>query len=226
MPKRALYEKRPILLASIVAAVAYYALRGAALPELYLVALKGACVGLLAIYAFLRHGNCDARLLMWMLALGAIGDIAIEYDMVAGGLSFFLAHLFAITLFLRHRRVALTGSQRWAVGSLLMLTPIIAWALPADRGAAPGLALYALALGGMAASAWASSFPRYRVGLGAVLFVVSDLLIFSEFGPLANSAIPGLLVWPIYYLAQLLICVGVMQSLRKRAPELRVATSR
>ena len=82
------------------------------------------------------------------------------------------------------------------------------------RSAAPGVAVYALSLGGMAAAAWSSSFPRYRVGLGAVLFVASDLLIFAELGPLNTSSLPGLLIWPLYYVGQLLICTGVISALR------------
>jgi len=65
----------------------------------------------------------------------------------------------------------------------------------------------------MAALAWTSRFPRYRVGLGAVLFVVSDLLIFSRFGPLAGSGVPDLMVWPTYFAAQALIAWGVVQVL-------------
>jgi uncharacterized membrane protein YhhN len=68
----------------------------------------------------------------------------------------------------------------------------------------------------MAAAAWTSSFPRYRVGLGAVLFVASDLLIFARMGPLAASALPGLLVWPLYYFGQVLIATGVVGELRAR----------
>jgi hypothetical protein len=56
-------------------------------------------------------------------------------------------------------------------------------------------------------------FPRYRVGSGAALFLVSDLLLFAEMGPLAGSVVPEILAWPIYYLGQLLIAVGVAQTL-------------
>src|SRR5690606_29011967 len=102
-------------------------------------------------------------------------------------------------------------SQKAAVAALLVLTPLIAWLLPADRAEAPSVAIYALALGAMAAGAWASVFPRYRVGSGAALFVLADLLLFAQMGPLADSPLPEYLVWPIYYLGQLLIAVGVAQ---------------
>ena len=69
----------------------------------------------------------------------------------------------------------------------------------------------------MTAAAWTSSFPRYRVGIGAVMFAVSDLLIFADLGPLADSALPGLLIWPLYYFGQFLICTGVVGELRRRA---------
>jgi uncharacterized membrane protein YhhN len=226
MPRRALYEKRPLLLASVIAAAAYFYLRGAEIPEMATIAVKGAAVGLLAAYAWLRHSSPDARLLTWVLGLCALGDIAIEYSFEIGGLLFFAAHLFAITLYLRHRRERLTPTLKATAIALLLLTPVIAYALPYDRTIAWSLAVYALALGGMAASAWASSFSRYRVGAGAVLFVVSDLLIFASLGPLAQSAVPRLLVWPLYYFGQFLICTGVLQALRKRDPELKIVSSR
>ena len=108
---------------------------------------------------------------------------------------------------------------------MLLLTPLIAWFMPADRAQAPHIATYALALGAMAAGAWASVFPRYRVGAGAALFLVSDLLLFAEMGPLQGSMIPQILVWPVYYLGQFLIAVGIAQTLRKRDPELRVVVN-
>jgi uncharacterized membrane protein YhhN len=225
MPGRALYEKRPLLVASIAAGAAYFYLRDADVPELVAIAIKGSAVGLLAIYAFLRHSSPDARLLAWVFGLCACGDVAFDYSQQIGGLLFFAAHVFAITLYLRHRREHPSPSQKAAAVALLLLTPAIAFSLPSDRNTAINIALYGLALGGMAASAWASSFPRYRVGAGAVLFVVSDLLIFAQMGPLAASGIPHVFIWPTYYLGQFLICTGVMQTLRKRDPELKIVVN-
>jgi uncharacterized membrane protein YhhN len=225
MPKRALYERRPWLLASIAAAAGYFYLRDADLPELIPIAIKGAAVALLAVYAFLRHSSPDARLLVWALALSACGDMAIEFDLQVGGMLFFGSHLFALGLYLRNRRVHLTPSQKGVVVSLLLITPVIAFALPADRAMAMQIGIYGLTVGAMAACAWASSFPRYRVGAGAVIFVASDLLIFAGMGPLAQSDIPYVFVWPLYFLAQFLISTGVIQTLRKRDPELKVVSS-
>ena len=142
--------------------------------------------------------------------------LAVDLDAIGlteGAIAFFAGHLIATWLFLRNRRQTLTLSQR-LLGLLIVPTVVlIAWRLPADRGDASGIALYALALSIMAATAWTSRFPRYRTGIGAILFVVSDLLIFARMGPLAGSAIPDILVWPTYFIGQALVAVGVIATL-------------
>lgn len=214
MPKRALIERRPWLLASLVAGISFFFVRDGALAGLFKMAWKGAGVALLAVYALIRAPGTDGKMLAAVMAFGAAGDMAIEISLEAGAASFFVGHVIAIALYARHRRTSLTPTQKATAVALLLGTPLIAFLLPADRSAAPGVALYALALGGMAAAAWSSAFPRYRVGLGAVLFVVSDLLIFSRMGPLRASPLPDLLIWPLYYLGQLLICTGAVGFLR------------
>ncbi len=222
MSRRALAEKRPLIFASIAAALAFYYLRAGPWPEAYLIPLKGSAVALLAGYLWLRHSSPDARLMAWAFGAASLGDMAIEIDRMIGGLLFFLYHVLALGVYLRNRRQLLSASQKWTVVALLLLTPLIGWFMPAERAQAPSVAIYALALGAMAAGAWASVFPRYRVGSGAVLFVLSDVLLFAEMGPLEGSPVPQYLVWPIYYLGQLLVAVGVAQTLRKRDPELRI----
>ena len=214
--KRALSDKRPWLLASLIAGISYYFVRDAAVPGLYLMAWKGAGVALLAGYALARHKGADSRQIALVMGFGALGDVLIELVLEWGAVAFLIGHLIAIALYLRHRRAAPGLSQRAAGLALLLLVPLISFLLPADGAAAPGIALYASGLGAMAATAWTSSFPRCRVGLGAVLFVVSDLLIFARMGPLAQSALPDLLIWPLYYFGQLLICTGVVGELRRR----------
>ena len=225
MPRRALAEKRPLLLASIAAALAFYYLRWGPLPELYLIPVKGAAAALLALYLWQRHSSPDARLMAWAFGAAALGDMALEIDLTIGALLFFAYHVMALGVYLRNRRPVLTPTQKAAVTAMLLLTPVIAWVMPADRAQAPTLALYALALGGMAAGAWASVFPRYRVGTGAVLFLLSDQLLFARMGPLQGDVVPEILIWPLYYVGQLLIATGVAQTLRKRDPELRIVVN-
>lgn len=212
MPKRALVEHRPWLLAAIVAATVYFFVRDWQIGELWLILLKGAGVGFLAIYALARHASADGRLLALVMALSALGDMLLELDFIWGGAAFFASHLAAMSLYLRNMRESPAPSQKALAVTLLIGTPLIAWLLARDMW----IGLYALALGGMAACAWMSRFPRYRVGFGAVLFVVSDWLIFARMGPLATSDVPGLLIWPTYFAGQLLIATGVIQTLRRQ----------
>lgn len=209
MSHHALIEERPWLLASIAAAVAFYFLRDNPVGGIQLMALKGAGVALLAAYVFRRRVGQDGLLLTVFFALCATGDVLIEIEVIYGGAAFFAAHLAAIALYLRNRREKPAASQRAAATALLLLTPVLCWLLSGSQQAG----LYGLALGGMAAGAWMSRFPRYRVGTGAVLFVLSDLLIFSEMGTFDIAPIPYLLVWPLYYVGQLLIATGVVQTL-------------
>ncbi len=216
MPKRALIEQRPWLLASLVAGISFYFVKDSQLPGLYQMAWKGAGVALLAVYALVRHTGADSRQIAMVMGFGALGDVLIELSLELGAVAFLIGHLIAIHLYWRHRREVTTTSQKAAALAMLVLIPAISWTLPADRAAAPGILFYSLGLAGMAAAAWTSSFPRYRVGIGAVMFAVSDLLIFARIGPLAASPLPGLLIWPLYYFGQFLICTGVIGELRGR----------
>ena len=220
MPKRALAQKRPFLLLSILAALAFYYLRVSALPELYLIPLRGSAVGLLAVYAFMRHSSPDAQLYVWALGAAAMGDMALEIDVTIGGLVFFLHHVLAMGLFLKHRR-PVTGIHSWICGVTLISVPVVGYLLPYDPDEKLQVGLYTLALGAMAAAAWASSFPRFRVGAGALLVVVSDLTFFADMGPLSGKVWPQLVIWPLYYLGMFLMCTGVTQTLCKRDPQLR-----
>jgi uncharacterized membrane protein YhhN len=214
MPKRALIEKRPWLVASLAAAIAYYALRLSTVPELWLIPLKGSGCALLALYA-LFHGSRESRWLAAMMGVAALGDMAIDIDLYSGALLFFVYHMIAISLYLRHPREHATSSQKAAAVAMLLLTPALAWLLPADRSSAWSTALYGLALGAMAACAWMSAFPRYRVGIGAALFLASDLLLIAGRGPLEGQGLPDALIWPLYYVGQVLITMGVVQTLRR-----------
>ncbi len=217
MPERALADKRPWLLASLLAGISYYFVRNGEIPGLYLMAWKGAGVALLAAYALARHKGADSRQIGAVMAFGALGDVLIELVLEWGAIAFLIGHLIAIRLYWRHRRARLEPSQKLAAVAFAVLIPLISFLLPTDRSAAPGVALYALGLGVMTAAAWTSSFSRYRVGIGAVMFALSDLLIFSRMGPLDHSALPDLLIWPLYYFGQFLICTGVVGELHRRS---------
>lgn len=206
---------RLVLPAAIVAGVSYLAADHLALSEALSLAWKGAGVGLLAVYAALKARNLDGWLLVLVMAFGAAGDVLLgPGGFVVGGGAFLIGHLVAIGLYQRNRRAGLRPFDWILAAAFVAATVAFAFALPSDRAGAPGVALYATGLAAMAASAWLSRFPRSWVAAGALMFVVSDLLIFARMGPLAGVA-PGWVgfaVWGLYFAGQALVCVGVVRS--------------
>lgn len=210
-PHRALVQHRPWLVLSIAAGIAFPLLEETALGGLWLMAIKASAVGFLALYATQRTKGLRAALFVLALALGALGDAAIELSFVAGGTAFLASHIAAIFFYRRYLRPEPSVARKWATILLLVCVPAVSWLLSGDIL----IGLYGLGLGGMAMAAWLSLFPQWRVGLGALLFVVSDWLIFSRMGLFDLAPLPDLLIWPLYYIGQLMIATGVVQTLRR-----------
>jgi uncharacterized membrane protein YhhN len=201
--------RRPIpaiFVAALVAGASFWPGRDLALPFWGFVLWKVAGLGLLALWAALAARSRDGWLIAAVLAFGTIGDVLLEFGRVAGGVAFLAGHLTAILLYRLNAR-----GRGGVVGvAIALAVPVTADLLTRDLGTA----LYALGLGGMAGSAWASRFRRDRVALGALLFASSDLLIFAQDRLLAGSALPHLLIWPLYFGGQALIAYGVVTTLR------------
>lgn len=212
--KSAFIESRPFLLLSLLFGISYFFVRDSNIPGLYLMLWKGAGVGFLAVYALVRLHRIDGKIVGAIMALGAVGDMAIEYDQTMGAIAFLVGHILAILFYSRFRRHKLAFSQKLFVILLVPLSVLIAWTLPSDRADALGVAIYCLSVALMAAMAWISRFTRYQVGAGAILFLVSDMLIFARMGPLETSMIPEMLVWPLYYFGQFMIATGIVRTLR------------
>ena len=189
------------LVLAILAGVAYGVLGPVSVP------LKMAGGGLLAVYAVVR-ARPAMRPIALVLALGALGDGLIEVNLIAGAVAFLAGHLVAIGFYWRERRDGLPGR--------LIAAPIAGLVVLSDAAFAVSgrieTGIYALGLGAMAGMAWNSRFPRALVGLGALLFAASDLLLFARMGIMAHSAVPGHLIWPLYFVGQTLIALGVVES--------------
>ena len=185
-------------------------------PHWLTVVWKGAGVGLLALWAAVQMRDRDSALITLVLALGAAGDVLIDaVGLVPGALAFAAGHVVAIILYARHRRPTMSASQRLLGWLIAPAATLIAALLVAGQPGALGVTSYAAIVGSMAAFAWTSRFPRYRVGLGAVFFLISDLLIFARLGPMAESDLPTLLIWPLYFAGQALIAWGAVGALAR-----------
>lgn len=207
---------RVALIAAVVAGVSYMFSWDLPLSQAQSLTWKGAGVGLLALYAALRARSLDGWLICAVMVFGALGDVLLgAAGLVTGAVAFLVGHLIAIWLYLRNRRTGITGRGRLLASLLVAATVAVAFLLPDDRAGAPGVAFYALGLSVMAACAWTSRFPRATTGIGAVMFVVSDLLIFAREGPLADQAWVGFGIWGLYFAGQALICLGVTRTLAR-----------
>lgn len=214
--KQDMAHKRPWLLLSLAFGLSYPLAPSLQWPEFILLIWKMAAVGCLIPYALQWHHAGEFVLLALILALYTLGDGLVEYSLTQGGMAFAAAHSVAIYLYSRHRRIKTMFSQKLFAACLCIFTPIIAYMLPSDRNEALHIAAYSVLLGGMASMAWSSNFPRYRVGMGAVLFVISDLFLFARQGALTNWPPAQYLIWYSYYFGVFAIAVGIVQTLIKR----------
>ena len=209
---------RIILIAAMIAGASYLYVVANPLHGPLAVTWKGAGVSLLAVYAALQARNVDGWLIALVMVFGAIGDVLLDAQgLLEGAAAFLVGHIVAIILYLRNRRNALSLSQKWLATLVLPLAVLIAvWSVPIESR--PIVGIYTGFVAAMAAAAWISRFPRYRTGIGAMMFVASDLLIFARMGPLAADSWVGFAVWGLYFGGQLLIVLGVTRTLASEDP--------
>ncbi|HEX8620741.1 MAG TPA: lysoplasmalogenase family protein [Allosphingosinicella sp.] len=181
------------------------------LPAAASIPVKGAGVGFLALAAAWNARGSDGWLLAAVLGLGAAGDMLLEIDFAAGAAAFAAGHVVAIVLYQRNPRPVRVPRDLGVAVMLPALAVLIPLAMLDGKPEAWPFILYALLLGTMAGSALLSRFPRRTVFAGALLFLVSDMLIAVRLGTAREDL--GLPIWLLYYLGQLLIFLGVISSL-------------
>lgn len=179
---------------------------------------KAGGVAMLALWAGMQARSTDGWMLAALLALGAAGDTLLEtHGLETGAVAFALGHVVSIALYLRHRRANRSGSQK---ALALLVVPLSVWIvshlLPASVPGAMGAWFYTGLVATMAATAWISRFSRLRVGVGAMMFLISDLLIFGRESGAVASSVAQWLIWPLYFGGQTLIAWGVAEYLRGR----------
>lgn len=212
-----LIHRRPFLFASLAFGLSYPLASYIYMPEMIAILWKMAAVGCLALYALRNHSHGHFAILASFLLFYSLGDGLIEFELIYGAIAFAIGHFIAIYLFLQNRRTSLNFSQKLLALFLPIITPLIAWTIissPEQSGY--DVAIYSFIIALMAAFAWTSSFPRYRVGLGAISFIISDLLIFQRMNMLSDIIWLNLLIWYGYYFGVFLMATGIVQTLRKK----------
>ena len=198
-----------VFIAAVIAGSSYLFVSNSDEMTLGLVTWKALGVWLLAIFAFLAIRPPEGSTLAAIMAFCALGDVLVERDLRWGAIAFGFAHILAIAFYLGQRRKEVSASQQRLGTVLPIAVPIITWFLTKDIGAT----VYAILLGFMASMAWTSRFPRYWTGLGAVLFVLSDLLIFAEEGVFGPSPLITYLIWAFYFGGQAMIVYGIVTTM-------------
>jgi uncharacterized membrane protein YhhN len=201
-----------LMVASLIAGLTYFLSWQMELTPVLSVTWKGAGVALLALYAARLARSLDGWLIAAVMAFGALGDVlldAVELDV--GAVAFVVGHLIAVVLYFGNRRPRVTPSQRWLTVLVVPFSIYIAYALTSDAM----IAIYTALVASMAASAWISRFPRYQTGIGAMMFLASDLLIFARMGPLETQPWASYAIWGLYFGGQMLIVRGVTQTLAR-----------
>jgi uncharacterized membrane protein YhhN len=204
----------PLFLAALVAGTSYMVSWALPIPDWAAIAWKGMGVGLLATWASRQGSSTDHKLLAIVLTLGATADMVLELNFVAGAAIFALGHVLAIALYLRNRRLGVGARDAGLGAAFIAGTTALAFTL-ASPDWAPPVAVYTLFLAAMAAAALASRFPL--AATGALLFVLSDLLIFARMGPLEGAVWADFAIWATYFAGQALIAWGVASKLDSAA---------
>ncbi len=202
----------PLFLAALVAGTSYMISWALPIPDWAAIAWKGIGVGLLATWASRQGVSTDHKFLAMVLTLGATADMVLELNFIAGAAIFALGHVVAVALYLRNRRGGVGAKDVGLAAAFVVGATAFAFALPGPDWAPP-VAVYTLFLASMAAAALASRFPLAAVG--ALLFVLSDLLIFARMGPLEGSTSADYAIWATYFAGQALIAWGVARGLRE-----------
>lgn len=209
---------------SLAAALAFW-LQQSAPASILTVLLKTGAIVALALWSWPQVYGAG-RLLSLALLAHATGDCLLEAERVSGrdlflpAMGAFLAgHLLYLSLFGR------LSARRWVYLRLLWLIPLLA--LPVGT-----VILHAVWFGGQPLAlqlavpvymsvllCMATMSLRQRsavVAFGALGYLVSDGLVgLDKFTPVFTQlGIPGgWLIWPVYYLAQLLLAMGLAAAL-------------
>lgn len=182
----------------------------------------------LVVYTLVQHfaDNNIKRYLLLALLFSLAGDLFLLFDkegssnFIYGLLSFLLAHLFYILLFIYSRKKQMLKGWNPLVAIILLIyVASFFYLLSPKLGSLKiPVLIYALVLGAMLLCAWHAFDRKHRIVrqlvlLGAVLFVLSDsLLAINKF----YHAFPysGIAVMTTYALAQLLITIGITTHAR------------
>lgn len=181
----------------------------ASLPKPLIVATKGLFSILLAISVFAARKGLASQMVGTALAISAVGDmLLVTVGSAAGGLTFAIAHVLAGYAYAKNRRES-NPAALWIAASAVPLIAVVSSYLVlhgSDQNIL--MSLFPLISGSMAALAILSRFPLWLSGLGAAIFVASDVLFLADLGVLQHSGEWGFLTWASYAVGYAMVARG------------------
>lgn len=208
---------RLLLVLSLACGAAYLVTRG--LPAFTgSVVIKVLTVAPLALIAFRMLRDRDGLILANSLSFSTLGDMFLGIDgeklFVFGLVSFLIAHLLYIVLFVRYRsKLMIASAGQKIIAALVMIfsAAMFAWLWPNLGDMRLPVAAYLCAITGMGVTATLAGFRAPWVVIGAMLFIVSDSMIaMGKFkSPIEYS---DYLIWITYYVGQLFIALGFIRE--------------
>lgn len=211
-----------VLLASFVVAVLYGGGWHPTNNEWWGILVKGSTVSLLALFVFIRMQTLNHFLLLLALLASVAGDVIlalpIENSFLKGLSAFLSAHLIFVGLYLKNKLPweDISAARKHTIVIIWIIALLSAVLLyPYLGDMLWPVCAYIFVLTSMASVAFISRFSISFVGVGAILFLISD----SALGARQFLNVPdyfGYVVWGTYYLAQLFMTLGVMLADERR----------
>lgn len=192
--------------------------------------VKGLSIALLAIFALVKADRGDVLTLFFALMACAAGDVLItgafssdgtqEAGLTSAIYAFGAGHVLYTLVFLTQLApLHVLTAFRLRVAALVWAGAGFAvyWFWPVLT-VQPWLVLvYAGLLFVMTSAACLTRYPFMMVGVGALLFMASDALLGAELF-LGLDLSLAWLVWPLYYLGQFMLALGIVLTPRTMQP--------
>lgn len=128
---------------------------------------------------------------------------------------FIVADFIAILLYYRNFRPNLGAGSYLGAAMFVGGVSLASYLLPTDRGDAIIVAIFVVPLATMTALTFLTRFSPWLVGLGTLLILLSDLLIFRRMGPIECMAGLREAIWLCYFVGEALVVYGVTRGLMR-----------
>jgi hypothetical protein len=181
----------------------------AALPKPMIVATKGLFSVLLALSVIVARKGRHSFLVGVALAISALGDMAlVAMSSVIGGTIFAMAHGVAGYAYAGMRRADNSRLRLCSAIAVPALAVGVSFLVLRGSDQSIWMALFPILSGTMAALAILSRFPLWLSGMGAAIFVQSDVLFLVDLGILNHTGSFGFLTWATYAIGYAMVARG------------------